>query len=315
MSRHQLRPATNRRGNADLRWCDMRATGSGVVGQPRSRVRHAGARAGALRRGRGRAGRRLIVHTEGEGSELPADATTWPRASRARSRDTTGWRSPCAPSIPVGRGLGSSAALAAAAAAAAGADRSVGRGGRGSTATPRTPPRRCSAVSSPRRRSRAAHWRPGCRSIPSCGSWCWCPTGPCHGPGPPGPARPRCPTSTPPSTWAAWACWSPAWPTGGCSCARPPTTGCTRRRARRCSPSRPTCWPGSRGRRAGRRAGRARAPACSAICAAANAATGPGGGRGALAEAACLAPSLVLEGRPRKELVHRGSPACGLEDG
>ncbi len=65
---------------------------------------------------------RLVVRTEGEGSDLPQDETHLAArvavAVRGSDRIAVTVRS----EIPVGRGLGSSAALAAAAAAAAGAD-------------------------------------------------------------------------------------------------------------------------------------------------------------------------------------------------
>ena len=63
----------------------------------------------------------LVVRSEGEGSELPADATHLAArvASRVAGHDRLAIT--VRSQIPVGRGLGSSAALAAAAAAAAGA--------------------------------------------------------------------------------------------------------------------------------------------------------------------------------------------------
>jgi homoserine kinase len=64
---------------------------------------------------------RLHVHTEGEGSELPTDAGHLAARVAARVTGHDRWAITVRSEIPVGRGLGSSAALAAAAAAAAGA--------------------------------------------------------------------------------------------------------------------------------------------------------------------------------------------------
>jgi homoserine kinase len=65
--------------------------------------------------------RQLSVHTEGEGSDLPQDSTHLAARVATAVAGTDKLAITVRSEIPVGRGLGSSAALAAAAAAAAGA--------------------------------------------------------------------------------------------------------------------------------------------------------------------------------------------------
>src|SRR3954447_11868438 len=65
---------------------------------------------------------RLTVHTEGEGADLPQDATHLAARVATQVAGHDRMSITVRSEIPVGRGLGSSAALAAAAAAAAGAD-------------------------------------------------------------------------------------------------------------------------------------------------------------------------------------------------
>ena len=63
---------------------------------------------------------RLVVRTDGEGADVPQDATHLAARVAAQVTGHDRWSITVRSEIPVGRGLGSSAALAAAAAAAAG---------------------------------------------------------------------------------------------------------------------------------------------------------------------------------------------------
>ncbi len=186
---------------------------------------------------------RLAIHAEGEGAELPQDASHLAARVAAAVAGHDHLEITVRSSIPVGRGLGSSAALAAAAAAAAGSRRPARR--RGRLRRPRRERRRLGARRARRRdaSSRAVRSRAGCgstRRSPSSSS------SRIAGSRPRGPApccRRPSPSSTPWRTSGVWPCSSVASPTPPSSWPRPGRTASTRWPGRHCSRRRPSCSP------------------------------------------------------------------------